>query len=75
MPVPACYVTLPAIHGNTKQTTSQIPMAENAEGRIAMTQRLTMADDDKELPVILSIMWRTLGFPSATPLVTFHRAV
>jgi PhnB protein len=32
-----------------------------------MTQPLTMADDDKELPVILSIMGRTLGFPSATP--------
>jgi hypothetical protein len=38
------------MHGNTKQATSQIPMAENAEGRVVMTQRLTMADDDKELP-------------------------
>ena len=28
-----------------------------------MTQGLTVADDDKELPVILSIMGRTLGFP------------
>ena len=56
MPVPPCCVTLPAIHGDTRQTTSQIPIAENREGRAAMTQGLTVADDDKELPVILSIM-------------------
>jgi hypothetical protein len=28
-----------------------------------MTQGLTVADDDKELLIILSIMRRTLGFP------------
>ena len=40
-----------------------------------MTQRLTMADNDEELPVILFIMERTLEFASAIPLVTFQRAV
>jgi hypothetical protein len=64
MPVPPSCVTLPAMHGDTKQTTSQIiPNAENREGRAVMTQALTVADNDKELSVILSIMGRTLGFP------------
>jgi len=74
MPVASSCVILPAIHGDTKQTTSQTPIEENTEVTVAMTQRLTMADNDKELPVILTIMRRTLGFPSATPLETFHRA-
>jgi hypothetical protein len=75
MPVPPPCVTLLAIHGDTELTTNQIPIATNTEGRVAMAQRLTIADKDKELPVTLSIMRRTLGFPSATPLVAFHRAV
>src|SRR5947199_6853220 len=75
MPVPSPCVTLPAMHGDTKQTTSQIPIEENTEVTVATTQHLTMADNDKELPVILTIMTRTLGFPSATPFETFHRAV
>jgi hypothetical protein len=75
VPLPRSCVTLPAIHGDTKQTTSQIPIAENREGRAVMTQGLTVADDDKELPIILSIMGRTLGFPKCNAVPDVHRAV
>jgi hypothetical protein len=34
-----------------------------------------VANNNEELLVILSIMRRTLGFPSATPLLTFQRAI
>jgi hypothetical protein len=73
-PLPSC-VALPASHGDAKQTTSPIPSAENTAQRFATTQGLTVANNNEELLVILSIMRRTLGFPSATPLVTFQRAI
>jgi hypothetical protein len=73
-PLPSC-VALPASHGDARQTTSPIPSAENTAQRFATTQGLTVANNNEELLVILSIMRRTLGFPSATPLLTFQRAI
>jgi hypothetical protein len=71
---PPC-VTLSARHGDPKQRTSKIVIAEKTKGRFAKTQGLTVADNDDAFPGIVVIMERTLEFAGAIPLVTFQRAV
>jgi hypothetical protein len=65
MPVPPGCAALSAVHG-AKQTTSHIPIAENTEVMSAVAKRLATASNEKELPVILSIMKPPLGFEGAT---------
>jgi len=68
-------VEFAARHGAPQKTASQIAIPANIDGKFVQTQGLTVADNDEELPVTLSIMKRTLGFPVATLLVTFQRSV
>jgi hypothetical protein len=60
-------VTLSAIHGDPKQRTSQIVVAEKTEKRFAKTQGLTVADNDDALPVTVFIMERKFEFAAVIP--------
>jgi hypothetical protein len=60
--IPPSWLMLSAIHGDPKQRTSQIVIAEKSERRFAETQGLTVADNDDALPVAVFIMERTFEF-------------
>src|SRR4029077_17336565 len=65
--IPPSWVTLSAMHGDPKQRTSQIVIAEKTERRFAKTQGLTVADNDDALPVTVFIMERTFEFAAVRP--------
>src|SRR5437762_11493183 len=54
-----------AIHGDPKQRTSQIVVAEKAGRRFAKTQDLTVAENDDALPVTIFIIEQTFEFSAA----------
>jgi hypothetical protein len=56
-----------AMHGDPKQRTSEIVVAEKTERRFAKTQGLTVADNDNALPVTVFIMERTFEFAAVIP--------